>query len=226
MLAFFKQIFKLANNQDEDNIVLLCSSGIDSIAASHYFLTTFRSRYRISLLHFNHNLRDQNNTMAASFEAFAKTTAVPYTIKHLECDNSTEGACRRARLEYLETYSNTTFITAHHLDDCVESYLLNCIRGKEGFLPIPFHTILENSNNVSINRPFLFSRKRDFSEYVTENNLLQYVVEDETNTQTKGSRRNLLRNKIIPLLEEEAVGLSTIVKKKMLKRLSSFAEDL
>ena len=218
-MLFSQDIFSLSKKQN--SYVILCSSGVDSIAASHFFL---QKHANVSLLHFNHNLRDQNNEMAASFEAFAKTTSIPYTIMRLDCNNATEGACRDARIEHLQTYSNTTFITAHHLNDCVESYLLNCIRGKEGFLPIPFHTELSNGN--AINRPFLFSLKKDLIEYATKHNLLQYVVEDETNTQTKGSRRNLLRNKIIPLLEEEAVGLSTIVRKKMLTRLSSSQKSI
>jgi tRNA(Ile)-lysidine synthase TilS/MesJ len=104
------------------------------------------------------------------------------------------------------------------LDDCAESYLLNCIRGKEGFLPIPFHT--ELSNGSCINRPFLFNRKKELMAYAERNNLLQYVVEDETNLQVRGSRRNLLRNNILPILEKENVGLTTIVKKKMVERLS------
>jgi len=221
MISFSQHIFNLSNKQH--NVNLLCSSGVDSIAAAHYFIHNFKN-ISVSLLHFNHNLRDQNQVMEESFKAFAASTEVSYCVVPLTCTDSTEDSCRKARIEYLQQYASTTFITAHHLDDCVESYLLNCIRGKEGFLPIPFHTELTNNN--SINRPFLFNRKKDLIAYAEKHNLLQYVVEDETNTQVKGSRRNLLRNKIVPLLEEEKVGLAMIVKKKMIERLSSFSKEL
>jgi tRNA(Ile)-lysidine synthetase-like protein len=214
MITFSQNILDLSNKQH--NVDLLCSSGVDSIAAAHYFIHNFK-KISVSLLHFNHNLRDQNQTMEESFKSFAASTGISYCIVPLKCLDNTEDSCRKARIEYLQQYANNTFITAHHLDDCVESYLLNCIRGKEGFLPIPFHTELKNNN--SINRPFLFNRKKDLIDYAKKHNLLQYVVEDETNTQVKGSRRNLLRNKIVPLLEEERVGLATIVKKKMINRL-------
>jgi tRNA(Ile)-lysidine synthase TilS/MesJ len=156
--------------------------------------------------------------MEESFRTFVKTLNVPYKVEQLSCKNNTEDACRKARLEAIKGYKDCTFITAHHLDDCAESYLLNCIRGKEGFLPIPFHT--ELSNGSCINRPFLFNRKKELMAYAERNNLLQYVVEDETNLQVRGSRRNLLRNNILPILEKENVGLTTIVKKKMVERLS------
>jgi len=215
MITFSSQIFNLSNQHL--SVVLLCSSGVDSIAASHYFINKFQDTRSIALLHFNHNLRKQNIEMEYSFERFARTTSVPFYIENLECGDGTEDSCRQARLEYIKSYKDTIFITAHHLDDCVESYLLNCIRGKEGFLPIPFQT--EVGTNF-INRPFLLSRKQDLLEYTHKHNLLSYIVEDETNIQVRGSRRNLLRNKIIPLLEEERVGLSTIVKKKIMERLN------
>ena len=214
MISLSKKILSLSKRNKR--IVLLCSSGVDSIAASHYFLQKHRN---VSLLHFNHKLRKQNDLMEASFQAFASSMYASWSIQHLSCKDGTEDACRKARLEHLKSYKDAIFITAHHLDDCAESYLLNCIRGKEGFLPIPFHTELPNSNCIV--RPFLFNRKKDFIAYAEAHNLLQYVVEDETNVQVRGSRRNLLRNDILPILEKENVGLTTIVKKKMVERLNT-----
>jgi tRNA(Ile)-lysidine synthase TilS/MesJ len=48
---------------------------------------------------------------------------------------------------------------------------------------------------------------------------MKYVVEDETNAISRGSRRNMLRNEIVPILERDKVGLETIIAKKMEKRL-------
>ena len=217
MISLSKKILKLAGRNK--NIILLCSSGVDSIAVSHFFIENIGLNYNVSLLHFNHNLREQNFKMVDSFIDFANSVSTPYEVSTLLCKDKTEDSCRKARLEHLESYNNTVFITAHHLDDCAESYLLNCLRGKEGFLPIPFQTELPNSNYI--NRPFLFNRKKDLIEYAEKNDLMRYVVEDETNVQVRGSRRNLLRNEILPILEKENVGLTTIVKKKMIERLNT-----
>ena len=217
MISLSKKILNLAERGKQ--VVLLCSAGVDSIAVSHFFIENIGLNYNVSLLHFNHNLREQNFKMVDSFIDFANSVSTPYEVSTLLCKDKTEDSCRKARLEHLESYRDTVFVTAHHLDDCAESYLLNCIRGKEGFLPIPFHTELPNSNCII--RPFLFNRKKDLFEYAERNKLLQYVVEDETNVQVRGSRRNLLRNEILPILEKERVGLTTVVKKKMMERLNN-----
>jgi tRNA(Ile)-lysidine synthase TilS/MesJ len=94
--------------------------------------------------------------------------------------------------------------------------MLNVLRGKEGFLPIPF--ITEVGTNLVVH-PFLFTKKKDFIEYAEKNDLAKYVVEDETNKVTKGSRRNFIRNEVMPLIQREKMGLDTIVKKKMQERL-------
>lgn len=217
MISLSKKIFSLA--EKNERVVLLCSSGVDSIAVSHYFLHKFSKKLDVSLLHFNHKLRSQNDKMEASFQAFASSLYASWQVRHLSCKSNTEDACRKARLEHLKLYKDTVFITAHHLNDCAESYLLNSLRGKEGFLPIPFHTELDGGN--CINRPFLFNTKKDFIAYAEKYDLLKYVVEDETNAQVRGSRRNLIRNEVLPILEREKVGLTTIVKKKMLERLNN-----
>jgi tRNA(Ile)-lysidine synthase TilS/MesJ len=202
------------------------SSGIDSIVAAHYIIKNLQKKsLNINLLHFNHNLRPQNHFMEKMFYQFAETfnKGVCAVIQRPIADTSkTEGELKAFRMKWLSVFSNQIFVAAHHLNDCVESYLLNIIRGKEGFLPMPFVT--EVGSNA-ICRPFLFTKKTDIEEYAVKNNLLQYVVFDETNNIVKGSRRNFLRHRIIPLLDQEHVGLDTIVKKKMQERLTELTSS-
>ena len=205
---------------------ILCSSGVDSIAASHYFHKKFhRGSLNYSVLHFNHQQRPQNDLMSEKYLTFGYDHHVPrYTPVNLKdhgyfdfIDKITEDALRDARLSYIRTnYDKTIFVTAHHLDDATESYMMNVLRGKEGFQPIPF--ITEVGSNLIIH-PFLFTKKADFVKYAEKKDLMKYVVEDETNKVTKGSRRNFIRNEIMPLLQREKMGLSTIVEKKMKERL-------
>jgi tRNA(Ile)-lysidine synthase TilS/MesJ len=49
---------------------------------------------------------------------------------------------------------------------------------------------------------------------------MRFVEEDSTNLESKGSRRNMIRNEILPILERDKVGMAKIVKKMMEKRLS------
>lgn len=209
-------------------IISLCSMGVDSVAATHYFFSKNYSKVRcddknplLSMEHFNHGMREQNDKMEEMYNQYMCHPIIGFSgypaskIKSLE--NYTEDSLRQARLELIKDRHNyKIFITAHHLDDATESYMMNVLRGKEGFLPIPFMT--EVGTNLIVH-PFLFTKKKDFREYAEKNNLMQFVVEDETNKVTKGSRRNFIRNEIMPLLEREKMGLDTIVKKKMHERL-------
>lgn len=212
-------------------IIMLCSMGVDSVAATHHFLNNkyfkrlgelIGKNLILSMEHFNHGIREQNDKMEEMYDQYMCHPAIGFCgyparkIKDL-VKTHTEDSLRQARLEWIKNYHDCKiFITAHHLDDATESYMLNVLRGKEGFLPIPFVT--EVGSNLIVH-PFLFTKKKDFREYAEKNNLMQFVVEDETNKVTKGSRRNFIRNEIMPLLEREKMGLDTIVKKKMKERL-------
>ena len=225
MIKFNKQIFNLALSKvphQSTNVILMCSSGVDSLAASHFFTEKYKRQFKfgISSLHFNHKLRSQNYVMAEKYRNFSKDGLCQYPfVIDLDCKGKTESACRSARLNWIQNnYRNTICITAHHLDDCCESYLLNVLRGKEGFLPVPF--ISEFPNNVFICHPFLETKKQDFIDYVEKHNLMKYVEEDETNKIVKGSRRNMIRNQMIPLLNEHKMGIQTIVRKKLRERLA------
>jgi len=220
MINFDNNIFKMGLNTSPykwKNFVVLCSSGVDSIAATHFFVNKIK-QHNVATLHFNHNLRLQNHEMATSYRHFCVSLRIYPFVENIFCKGKTENECRTERLKILNEHHNTIFISAHHLDDCVESYLLNVLRGKEGFIPIPFITKLERTSSCIIH-PFLFTKKSDFIEYAEKHDLMKHVVEDETNKQIKGSRRNLMRNKIIPILNEEKMGLQTIVKKKLKQRL-------
>jgi tRNA(Ile)-lysidine synthase TilS/MesJ len=117
-------------------------------------------------------------------------------------------------------------ITAHHLNDYVESYLLNCFRGHPNHTPIEFFSEFNiedkkyfDGKYYKIIHPFLLSTKRDFRQYLERNNYMKYVVEDETNVENKGSRRNWLRNIIIPEMKKNKISLEKFAKNKINSRL-------
>ena len=211
------------NPENGINLVLMCSSGVDSIAATHYMMKKCHDSFFSNkiVFHVNHNLREQNDKMEESVKSFCNEMNFEFvSTKVSGREKRTEDECRDLRIDAIETmFRDSIVVTGHHLDDCVESYLLNCFRGNPSFLPMPFHTHLENSKNTIV-RPFLFTSKRDFIQYADRNNLMRFVVEDETNSITEGSRRNMIRNVILPILREEAVGMPSVVKRFMDERLS------
>lgn len=192
------------------------SMGVDSIAA--YFWMREKG-YRVTPVHFNHKIRKQNDLMEQKFRELCSATGANPVIgfgKNL----TSESDCRSARLEFYKesVRYGSKILTAHHLNDCVESYLLNCFRGKPNHDLFP---IISEFPEYRIVHPFLISRKRDFVQYAERNNLMRFVVEDETNKVVKGSRRNWIRNTIIPEMKNQKLSLEKYCLNKILKMVES-----
>jgi tRNA(Ile)-lysidine synthase TilS/MesJ len=193
------------------------------------------SRFGMMAFHIDHNYRDQNEQMYLKFidfckiEGFSKLSHV--LIHHASRKNFTEDYLRKARLEVMSLLATRTinsnatrkviFVTGHHLDDCVENYMLNVIRGHPAYAPMPTISTHEGENyEFTICKPFIFTRKKEMIDYCVKNDLMRFVEEDNTNLESKGSRRNMIRNEILPILDRDKVGMAKIVKKIMLKRLA------
>lgn len=123
--------------------------------------------------------------------------------------DTSENGMRSWRHSMLRIFGGS-FLSGHHLNDCVESYLSNCLKGCPEHKPIPWFT---QFSGFSIYHPFLLSTKQDFIEYANENNLMNYIVEDPTNHDLSNNR-SWMRTKLIPILNERQLGLEKVVKKK------------
>jgi tRNA(Ile)-lysidine synthase len=116
---------------------------------------------------------------------------------------------RNDRLDFFRSL-NHDIVLCHHLNDAVESYIMNMLRGCPEYIPIPTITQLDDSS-YSIRHPFLLSPKENMMSYANSQKLNGYVIEDETNQDSK-YRRNWIRNEVAPMFEK--FGLEKIVKKK------------
>lgn len=209
MIKIIKQIAP-----KDKHYFIAVSMGLDSVAA----LFWLRNKgYNITPLHFNHNLRAQNGTMQERFLQLCKDlnlegrTDVGIGLK-------TEDDCRKARLKFYSNVANNgIIITAHHLNDWVESYLLNCLRGHPNHTPFE---LVSEFPDFRIIHPFLLSKKLDFKQYLERNGWMKYVVEDSSNNIVKGSRRNWVRTAIIPQMTAQKLSLEKFAKRRILKKIS------
>lgn len=196
------------------------SMGVDSLAALFYL----KGRgYNVKPVHFNHKLRPQNDEMEEKFsELCEKEIGYNYELGWAECGLQTESDCRAARINFFSKICNGgILITAHHLDDVVESYLLNCFRGHPERKPF---SLMTDFVNFKIIHPFLLTEKKDFRQFLIKMNLMDWVVEDETNSIIKGSRRNWIRNKIIPEMESQKLSLKKYCKRLIMSMVSEREE--
>lgn len=203
-------------------LMVCCSGGVDSIAAAHFLI---RANRMVSLFHFNHKLRPQNDQMKEAVSDFAADMGVWGFFASAEKfpiddKDGLEAGAREARLKAIGSLSGwgNKFILGHHLDDAVESYLMNCFNGKTDGWVIP---PASNFGNFTLYRPFLLTPKDAFREYAKRNGLEKYVIEDETNTDTS-YRRNFVRNVIVPTLRPHYPGLHKVVAEKVKKDYCEF----
>jgi tRNA(Ile)-lysidine synthetase-like protein len=209
---------------------LAVSMGIDSVAAMFWLKS---KGYKVTPLHFNHNLRAQNGTMQERFwdmcrdlniegKSESAPSPMPHMIPRSTVGLRSESDCRNARLEFFKKHAPGGYIiTAHHLNDWVESYLLKCLRGQPNHRPFELESAFPEFN---ILHPFLLSKKSDLRQYLERNGWMKYVVQDETNSFVKGSRRNWVRNAIIPQMTQQRLSLEKYAKRRIGKMLEANKE--
>lgn len=185
------------------------SGGVDSLAGID--LLSRLNADRVSIYHYNHKTRPQNDEMEKVVRKYADDRGIPIQVdSRKEGRPTTEAAMREDRMDAIRKL-NAPIVLCHHLDDAVEGYILNMLKGCPEYCPIPMVTPLERSFGYIV-RPFLRTRKEDFEEYVHFNALTRYLCVDETNTDSTYSRRNLIRNEVLPKFD--GMGLPKVVLKK------------
>ncbi|MBO7277603.1 MAG: tRNA lysidine(34) synthetase TilS [Bacteroidales bacterium] len=187
----------------DDRILIALSGGVDSIVLSHLMC---RANYKISLAHCNFHLRDEESNRDEAFvRRWAKENNIPLFVKEFDTyqymkENklSLEMAARDLRYNWfnslLESEGFTCLCTAHHLDDSIETFFINLLRGT-GIAGL--HGI--KVKNDKIVRPLLFATREEILSYAKQNNIS--YVDDSTNSETKFTR-NKIRHNLFPVLRE------------------------
>ncbi|MEI6681915.1 MAG: tRNA lysidine(34) synthetase TilS [Bacteroidota bacterium] len=184
-----------------DQILLAVSGGIDSMVMAHLF---HQGKFRFAIAHCNFGLRRRESEDDAEFvRKAALKWKVPFFLEKFptaacaaEHGISIQMAARDLRYAWFEQvraeHQFDFIATAHHLDDQVETLLINLIRGTgiAGLHGIPV-------KSGSVIRPLMFAYRKDIEEYATLNKISYRM--DLSNHETKYTR-NKIRHEVIPLL--------------------------
>lgn len=214
----------------DEPIILACSTWPDSMYLLYEILKT---KYKNNLVacYFNHKLRGEADNEEKWLENLWKKMwfkvevwyAYIKDIQKLYPSKSLEELAREKRYAFLNAilniYESKYIITAHHLDDKIETFFHNLLRWTK-------LTWLINmtENSWSILRPLLNLEKSEILKYLDENKL-EYCL-DETNKDNTITR-NKLRNIIIPEFYEINSAFKKNLEKTMdyLKDLKNFLDE-
>ncbi len=182
-------------------ILLAVSGGADSVTLTELF---YRTKQNFGIAHCNFQLRGKESDEDEAFvAALAEKMGVKFFSVRLETEKFTtekklsiQMAARELRYDWFEKIRKENgyhFIaTAHHLNDSIETVLLNLVKGT-GIAGM--HGILPKNGKVI--RPLLFAKRSEIETFVKENKIKFRV--DSSNELTK-YERNKIRLQVIPLL--------------------------
>ena len=184
-------------------VLLACSGGVDSMVLATLL---HGMDYKIAIAHCNFQLRGADSDADEEFvRAFAASRNLPFfTVRFdtlafkKEKQLSTQMVARELRYQWLEEIRKNNgyhaIATAHHLDDQLETILLNIskgtgLRGLSGMAP----------RNGYLIRPMLTVNKKDILQFAAERNI---AFREDSSNATDDYQRNLIRHQVVPPLQQ------------------------
>ncbi|HEY0731351.1 MAG TPA: tRNA lysidine(34) synthetase TilS, partial [Chitinophagaceae bacterium] len=197
-----------------DHLLIAVSGGADSVVLCEL---CHQAGYTFSIAHCNFRLRgEESNRDEAFVRSLAEKYNVPLYVKMVDTTTiakelklSIQETARKVRYDWFyeilqgkETSSANQktpvkpgyILTAHHLDDSIETMLMNFFKGTgiTGLKGI-------RAKQHKLVRPLLFANKDEIIEFARSAKLTW--VEDSSNLEEKYTR-NYFRNTIIPSVEK------------------------
>ena len=182
-------------------VYVACSGGVDSMAAVDFL----RNNHDVTVCYFDHGT--EHGAQAYEFLAqYCTYNNLPMLVgkisREKQAEESQEEFWRNERYKFFHSL-NAEVITAHHLDDCVETWVWSSMHGEGKIIPY---------RNRNVIRPFRGTRKRDF-ELWTDLKAVLYL-EDDSNTDVCYTR-NYIRHEMMPHVLKVNPGIHKVIAKKV-----------
>lgn len=184
---------------------LAFSGGIDSVVLLHLLV---QKKINVTLVHINHLTPYCQKELE-----FAKLTAKEYNIPLLTFEigshtqSSLEAHWSKSRYKIFNSLPDHPALTAHHLDDCVESYIMTSMQGCSKLI---------NYNAKNVYRPLILTTKEQIIYYANHHKL-KYLT-DPTNLDPNHCLRNKVRLELLGNIKQCFPGIRTTVRKLILKK--------
>ncbi len=225
-----KATLDAAGYRPGDPLVVGVSGGADSIALLHQLCSQVRPDL-LQVVHLDHGIRPDAAADAQFVADIAGRFGAPFFLRRRDVPAfaareglSLEEAARIARYQFLGEVAQEVgapiVAAGHHLDDQVETVLLNLLRGSglrglRGMQPVsPF----PGPSRLTLIRPLLSQTRAEVEAYCAEQGL-RYVI-DETNADPRYTR-NWIRHHLLPQLADR----SPQIKRQMVQLSAIAAAD-
>lgn len=197
-----EQILSMLDIPQDGSLLLAFSSGSDSAA-----LLSLLPKDRSRALYVNHALRSDEELEREMETAVSlcKRFSIPLKIVSLnkgeiarlahQEGTSIEAAARKMRYQILLSEDADYILTAHHLDDVAETFIMRVLTSS----PIYSFSLIEKERERII-RPMLSVPKRLIKEYIENENIA--YSEDSTNKDLS-YKRNYIRQMLLPFINDE-----------------------
>ena len=228
-----KKVVKITNQDFEakmrelrvnSDIAVAVSGGPDSLALMHlsnrYVLN---NNINLTVLSIDHGIRAESSKEIVWLEKIAKKNKINFystKLKKKINSSNTLSKARTLRYEALSKYCNKKkikfLLTAHHLDDEIENFLMRLVRGSgiKGLSSLKVKSRYKNTKLILV-RPLLEYSKKSLIQYLSEQK--QSYLNDRTNYNNKYDRSRI--RKLSQQLIQE--GLSKVRFKNVLKNLKN-----
>lgn len=178
-------------------MLVAVSGGVDSVVLLHMLVRA--EKYSITVAHFDHGIRSESQADARFVEGLAQQYDLPFVSRREKLGpDASEERARKARYDFLfheASRLQAVVVTAHHLDDLVETIAINMIRGT-GWRGL---AVLDR---VGMVRPLLKHTKQEIREYALTHRL--EWVEDATN-----AKDIYLRNRVRSAIAKTDILIAT-----------------
>ena len=228
-----KKVVKITNQDFEakmrelrvnSDIAVAVSGGPDSLALMHLSNRyALNNNINLTVLSIDHGIRAESSKEIVWLKKVAKKNKINFystKLKKKINSSNTLSKARTLRCEALSKYCNKKkikfLLTAHHLDDEIENFLMRLIRGSgvKGLSSLKVKSRYKNTKLILV-RPLLEYSKKSLVAYLSEQK--QVYINDRTNYNNKYDRSRI--RKLSQQLIHE--GLSKVRFKNVLKNLKS-----
>lgn len=189
------------------NVVIATSGGVDSMMVAHYL--SRRKNTTIACAFFDHGTSECSPAREI-VRKFCETRSIHLITGKIEgerpSDHSIEEHWRNSRYSFLDrvaTETGCSVITAHNLDDNIETYLWSTLHGTPKLIPYRRNSVI---------RPFMLNSKSQLVEWSIRHGVAWH--EDSSNRNTV-HMRNYVRSCVMPHALHVNPGLPKVISKKV-----------